>query len=59
MSLFDAIGATGSLTAEVQAEDSANAYGNEGLAVLATPALVGLIERAAMRALDGLLAAAM
>src|SRR4051794_23808585 len=57
MSLFDVIGAAGSLTVEVQAEDSADAYGNEGLAVLATPALVGLIERAAMRALDGLLEA--
>lgn len=57
MGYSDAIGSAGSLTVAVRAEDSANAYGNEGLAVLATPALVGLIERAAMRALDGLLEA--
>ena len=55
MGYLDAIGSAGSLTVEVRPEDSADAFGNEGLAVLATPALVGLFERAAMRALDGLL----
>ena len=57
MSHFNAIGAEGSLTVAVRAKDSADAYRNQGLSVLATPALVGLIERAAMRALDGLLEA--
>ncbi|MEP6872626.1 MAG: hypothetical protein ABI939_12370 [Anaerolineaceae bacterium] len=50
-----AIGAEATITARVGAGDSADAYGNDGLEVLATPALVGLFERAAMQAVAGLL----
>ncbi|MEA2623419.1 MAG: hypothetical protein QOH61_2329 [Chloroflexota bacterium] len=54
--MTDAPDLTGrSATIEVQTtpEMSASAYGNTGLEVLATPALVGLFERAAMAAIDG------
>ena len=50
-----AIGAEGVVVVRVDQDLTADRYGNEGLDVLATPALVGLFERAAMRALDGLL----
>ncbi len=50
-----AIGAEGVIVVRVDEDLTAHRYGNEGLEVLATPALVGLFERAAMRALDGLL----
>ena len=45
------------ITAEVGEELTADRYGNAGLHVLATPALVGLFEQSAMAALDDLLAA--
>ncbi len=51
-----AIGREGVVVVRVGDELTADRYGNEGLAVLATPALVGLFEQAAMLALDGLLA---
>ena len=50
-----AVGREGVIVARVDPELTADRYGNEGLDVLATPALVGLFERAAMHALDGLL----
>jgi fluoroacetyl-CoA thioesterase len=50
-----AIGSEGVVVARVDENLTADRYGNEGLEVLATPALVGLFEQAAMRALDGLL----
>jgi predicted thioesterase len=40
------------ITVDVAAELTADRYGNEGLRVLATPALVGLFERAAMAAIE-------
>jgi predicted thioesterase len=43
------------VTTRVDAAQTADRYGNTGLEVLATPALVGLFEKAAMRCLDGLL----
>lgn len=46
-----AVGRTGVLTVTVDEALTADAYGNTGLAVLATPALVGLCEEAAMRGL--------
>lgn len=49
------VGAKGELTVEVEPSLSADAYGNAGLPALATPALVGLFERASMRALDGIM----
>jgi fluoroacetyl-CoA thioesterase len=51
-----AVGRQGVVVAQVEDELTADRYGNTGLAALATPALVGLFEQAAMRALDGLLA---
>jgi fluoroacetyl-CoA thioesterase len=51
-----AVGREGVIVARVDPELTADRYGNAGLAVLATPALVGLFEQAAMRALDGVLA---
>src|SRR3954454_15916140 len=56
MDMQQAIGAEGTATVVVSEAESAESYGNAGLAVLATPALVGLMERAAMDALVGLLA---
>jgi predicted thioesterase len=50
-----AIGREGVVVERVDANLTADRYGNEGLDVLATPALVGLFEQAAMRALDGVL----
>src|SRR5262249_5869922 len=50
-----AIGAEGVVVVRVDEDLTADRYGDEGLDVLATPALVGVFERAAMRALDGLL----
>lgn len=44
-------GATGMVEERVDAQHTADRYGNTGLEVLATPALVGLCERAAMAAL--------
>ena len=52
-----AVGREATITAEVSDELTADRYGNAGLRVLATPALVGLFERSAMAALDELLAA--
>jgi fluoroacetyl-CoA thioesterase len=51
-----AVGREGEVVAQVEAELTADRYGNAGLAALATPALVGLFEQAAMRALEGVLA---
>ncbi len=51
-----AVGREGEVVSRVGAELTADRYGNAGLAALATPALVGLFEQAAMRALDGVLA---
>ena len=51
-----AIGREGIVVAQIEDDLTAARYGNAGLAALATPALVGLFEQAAMRALDGLLA---
>jgi fluoroacetyl-CoA thioesterase len=53
-----AVGREGEVVARVDAELTADRYGNAGLAALATPALVGLFEQAAMRALDGVLSEA-
>jgi fluoroacetyl-CoA thioesterase len=50
------VGREGEVVARVNAELTADRYGNQGLAALATPAIVGLFEQAAMRALDGVLA---
>ena len=50
-----AVGREGVLVARVEPELSADRHGNPGLDVLATPALVGLFEQAAMRALEPLL----
>jgi predicted thioesterase len=47
----DAVGATGELRVQVTEDMSADAYGNAGLPALATPAVVGGFERAAMAAL--------
>jgi predicted thioesterase len=52
-----AVGREATITAEVGDELTADHYGNAGLHVLATPALVGLFERAAIATLDGLLTA--
>jgi predicted thioesterase len=49
-----AVGREASLTTRVDHSLTADRYGNTGLDVLATPALVGLFEQAAMRCLDGL-----
>jgi fluoroacetyl-CoA thioesterase len=51
-----AVGREGTIVAEVEDGHSAHAHGNTGLHALATPALVGLFERAAMASLDGVLA---
>jgi len=51
-----AVGRDGIVVARIEDDLTADRYGNAGLSVLATPALVGLFEQAAMRALDGLLA---
>ena len=51
-----AVGRAGIILARVEDDLTADRYGNAGLIALATPALVGLFEQAAMRALDGLLA---
>jgi fluoroacetyl-CoA thioesterase len=50
-----AIGREERITALVGETQSADAYGNSGLQALASPALVGLIEVACMKALEGLL----
>ena len=50
------VGREGVVVARVDSDLTADRYGNAGLAALATPALVGLFEQAAMRALDGVLA---
>jgi fluoroacetyl-CoA thioesterase len=50
-----AVGREETIIAEVEEGHSADAHGNAGLHVLATPALVGLFERAAMACLDGAL----
>jgi len=52
----NAIGREGIMVAQIEDDLTAARYGNADLAALATPALVGLFEQAAMRALDGLLA---
>ena len=51
-----AVGRDGVVVVRVDSDLTADRYGNAGLAALATPALVGLFEQAAMRALEGLLA---
>jgi len=51
-----AVGRDGIVVARIADDLTADRYGNAGLTALATPALVGLFEQAAMRALDGLLA---
>jgi fluoroacetyl-CoA thioesterase len=51
-----AVGRDGIVVARIEDDLTADRYGNAGLIALATPALVGLFEQAAMRALDGLLA---
>lgn len=51
-----AVGRDGIVVARIEDDLTADRYGNAGLSALATPALVGLFEQAAMRALDGLLA---
>jgi len=48
----DIVGVRNELRERVTSELSAEAFGNRGLQTLATPALVGLIERAAMVALE-------
>ena len=50
------VGQEGVVVAHVEAALTADRYGNAGLDVLATPALVGLFEQAAMLALAGALA---
>jgi len=45
-------GLTGELEIVVEATDTADAYGNQGVQVLATPRLVSLIEGAAIRAVQ-------
>jgi predicted thioesterase len=50
-----AVGRQGRIDVRVDDALTADRYGNAGLQVLATPALVGLFEQAAMRCLDGLL----
>jgi fluoroacetyl-CoA thioesterase len=50
-----AVGREGVVVVCVDSDLTADRYGNAGLAALATPALVGLFEQAAMRALDGML----
>jgi fluoroacetyl-CoA thioesterase len=50
-----AVGRDGVVVAQVGDDLTADRFGNTGLAALATPALVGLFEQAAMQALDGLL----
>lgn len=50
-----AVGRQGILDTDVTPESTADRYGNPGLMVLATPALVELFERAAVRALEELL----
>ena len=52
----NAIGREGIMVAQIEDDLTAARYGNADLAALATPALLGLFEQAAMRALDGLLA---
>jgi fluoroacetyl-CoA thioesterase len=46
------VGREGVIWTRVTAERSADRYGNAGFDVLATPALVGLFEEAALQALD-------
>jgi predicted thioesterase len=50
-----AVGRRATVHARVDAALTADRYGNTGLEVLATPALVALFEQAAMRCLDGLM----
>lgn len=50
----NAQGREGRHTVTVTPSDSADAYGNTGLDVLASPALVGIIEQAAIAALSAL-----
>ncbi|MGB4376532.1 MAG: thioesterase, partial [bacterium] len=47
------VGMCGEARITVREEDTANAYGAEGIYVYATPALVGLIESAAQEAVKG------
>lgn len=49
----DLVGHEGVATIGVTPETTADAYGNPGVDVFATPALVALFERAAILALDG------
>jgi fluoroacetyl-CoA thioesterase len=51
------VGQEGVVVERVEAALTADRYGNAGLDALATPALVGLFEQAAMRVLAGVLAA--
>jgi predicted thioesterase len=51
------VGQEGVVVERVEAVLTADRYGNAGLDALATPALVGLFEQAAMRVLAGALAA--
>src|SRR5436189_254601 len=48
-----AVGRDGIVVARIEDDLTADRYGNAGLIALATPALVGLFEQAAMRALGG------
>jgi fluoroacetyl-CoA thioesterase len=48
----DVVGRKAVMRLKVDASHSADAYGNRGFDLLATPALVGLIEQTAMSALD-------
>jgi predicted thioesterase len=52
-----AIGREGGFKLRVEEPQTAHVYGNRGLYALASPALIGLLEEAAMDAIDGLLAA--
>ncbi|MFY9371713.1 MAG: thioesterase family protein [bacterium] len=50
------VGMAGEVRTRVREEDTAAAYGAEGIHVYATPALVGLVEAAAQEAVKGHLA---
>ncbi|MFQ3619726.1 MAG: thioesterase family protein [Spirochaetales bacterium] len=49
------LGLQGQATEKVSAENTAERYGSGGVAVYATPAMIGLMEKAALLAVDPLL----